>query len=1025
MPQKFFKTFFYIVILFSMKNFAQQSQKVSGKIIDSQTKLPIVGANIVIKKLNIKTVSDFDGSFFLTLKSNNPSLETLQITVIGYQTKTIKVGNTNYLTIALQEDKADLQEVIITSSYGTKKRKEETVGSIVSLKSSDLQVQQSAESFDKLLDGLAAGVLVTAGNTISSPVKIEIRGQGTLTPLNGNLLGTSSQPLIIIDGVVMAEERGFDSEIFDGSGLLTEQFKNSLSKISPEDIDTVTILKDAAAVGLYGSDAANGVILVTTKRSKSQKIDFNLSTQTGFSSPINQIKYLNGSQFYDLRKEYLQSQGQSASQAATNAGSRTIDTNWFELMNRDGSFQRYNFNVGFGIKNWNFRTSFNTLLNNETQIGNDFTRYGGNINAGYSTKKFAFQLAVSPSFTVQNNPNTLANFPLAPNSEVFDSNGDFALLGFLGFGNPLAVAKQNLNQTKTAGTVGSLNISYFILPNLKISSLVGIDFSDKNQSRFFNGLNESGRFNGTFTATNPDGTTSTYNNWGRRLDYRRNELSWNQSTQIYYEKKVGRSSFDGLIGLELRRSKTDLRQQNGRGFINFGTIQEATAANGVYQTATYLNEEARRSVFSQFNYNFDKKYFLLANLRRDESSAFGADVNAAINGGLGASWNMSSEKFLEKSSWLNFLRIRASWGVTGNSRIGSYRALGLYFNDITGFDGYNGNFFATPETAPNRNLSWEQNYKSNIGLDINILKNKYKFVIEVFRDIKRDLIVGRDTPPETGFTNIQINGAAMRNQGVEFSVAANWITSKNFVWTSSFNIAKIKNVTTELTGIGDDFSAAGRARAQKVGVSTTAIWGIRSAGIDPATGRELFTKNGQLYDAATYTSLFRPKDWEIIGDSNPDFFGGFQNNFLINKNFTISFRMNFKYGGDVLIDNNFYNYNITINRNLSVNVLDRWQKPGDIATEPRVSSSNPVVPNSTRFLYDASNIKLQNINLSYQLPIKKMNISFLDAASFSCDVSNIYYFYKEKSLRGRNGIAEYANQYPEARTLTFGFQANF
>ena len=1004
--------------------FAQSDRKITGTIFSETTKLPLANANVKTRNLGFATTSTIDGQFSLLIKYAGNDAIFIEITSVGYEKKTLRLGVQSNYKIFLNDDYNSLEEIIVTSSYGTKKRKEETVGSLVTVKAADLQVQQTAESFDKMLDGLAAGVLVTGTSALGAPVKINIRGQGSLTPLNGNIIGTSTQPLFIIDGVIMSEEKGVDNELFDGSGTFTEQFKNPLAKISPEDIESITILKDAAAVGVYGADAANGVILVVTKRSKSKKLDVNFSTQTGFSTPINQIKFLSGPQYFELKKEYNFSQGQSIAQAINNAGSNTINTNWFDLTSRDGSFQRYNVSAGFGVKNWNFRASLNTFFNEEASINNNYKRYGGNLNFGYNNEKFNFQLTLSPSLTVQNAPNTLANFPLLPNISPFNADGSIALTGFTGFGNPLAYATQNTNQTRNISSVGSLNMSYLITKKLKISTLFGIDFTNKDQIRFLSGENESGRANGTFSVRNSDGTISIYNNWGRRLDYFRDATRWNQSTQLTYETKVKKHNFDGLLGLELQREKVNNSRESGLGYIDFVTFNTPQNANGRYNFNSFMSEEAKRSVFSQFNYNYDKKYFILFNLRRDESSVFGSDVNAALNGGVGASWNINSEKFLVKTAWIDFLRLRASFGSTGNSRIGSSRSLGLYNQDISGFDGYNGNPFASPITAPNNNLSWEKNYKGNIGIDFNFF-NRFKTTLEFFRDNITDIIVNRAIPPETGFTRLEINGSSMQNQGIEFSIQTTWFKNKNFGWSTNLNFTKIENKVTELFGLGDAFSIAARAAAQKVGFSTSAIWGIQYAGIDPANGRELYKNKGQIYDAATYSNLFNESDWEIIGDRNPAFYGGIQNNFTILNSFTVNVRAAYRYGGDELIEPGFTNYRQILNKNLSVNVLDRWRNQGDIVNNPVVSDRNPLFSNSSKFLHDTSHIKIQNINLSYQLPVRKINMKFFDAASFSCDVSNVAYFYKEKSVKGRNGIAEYANAYPESRTLTFGFQANF
>ncbi|MEC5164452.1 TonB-linked SusC/RagA family outer membrane protein [Flavobacterium sp. PL11] len=1021
---KFSNLIVLFFIISSVLCYSQGKRKINGIIIDKKTKEPLEQAYILIEKKAIGSVANQEGKFEYTISDANIDEVVLIVSYIGYKTKKIKVGKLSFFKIELEEESAFLNEVVVTSSYGTKKMREEVVGSIQQITNAELQTSQSVESFDKMLDGVATGVLISGSSTTGTPVKIDIRGQGSLTSLNNNLVGSSTQPLIIIDGVLLTEEAGFDNEIFDGSGLLSERFSNPLSKISPEDIESLSILKDAAAVGLYGSDAANGVIIITTKRSKSSKLSINFSTQTGFSNPINQIKYLTGPQYHELYKSYLISQGQNENQAFLGAGSPTTNTNWFDLLNRTGNFQRYNFDIGKKIKNWNVRTSFNVLLNNESQLANSYNRYAGNLNVGYTKEKLSIQFVVSPSIISKTAPNTLYSFPLPPNIAQIDGNGDYSLLGYAGFGNPLAVANQNTDKTKNIGVVGSINTSFKINKNFKIVSIFGLDYGDKVQNRYTSGDNESGWFNGTFTQVDGNGNTITYPNRGRRLDSFRQSLRWNQSNQIVFETKKENHNYDAIAGIEIQRERIDNQRQLGRGFINPGPINEAIQASS-YQYNTYLSENARRSLYTQLNYNYNSKYFFLLNLRRDESSAFGSDKDVAYNGGAGLSWNISNEKFLKDVSWINFLRTRISYGVTGNSRIGPYRSLGLYNVSNIGFSGYNSGNYATPSTAPNPNLTWEKNYKFNLGIDLNIL-DKIQFTAEYFRDNIQDMIVSREIPLEIGYNTIQINGANMYNSGLEFSIHAKWINTQIFKWNTNFNISTLKNKITSLTGLGSTFSSSERARAQKVGSSTSAIWGVRYAGVDPATGRELFLNDDQLYDAATYRANFNPSDWEIIGNSQPDFYGGLQNNFTVYDNLSLGVRTSFRYGDKILIDNNLEgNYRVVINRNLSTNVMDRWTKQGDIATFPLVSSSNPIVTNSSRNVYDASHIKIQNINLSYKLPVNLFKAAWLKSSTVNLDVSNVAYFYKDKSARNKNGIAEYRFEYPEARTITFGFQASF
>ena len=1013
------KIFLISIIFIHGFAIAQTVKVISGQLVDFTTKKPITGATILLENQSSYHVTDDNGRF--SISCNDTGNLKLTISSVGYLKQTFQISKFSNNILVLKQDVSLLDNVVITSSYGTKKRKEELVGSIATVKASELQVNQAAESFDKMLSGLVAGVQVTAGSTVGGPVKINIRGEGSLTALDNTIIGTSTQPLYILDGVVLTEEGGVDNELFDGSGNLTEFFKNPLTKISPEDIESISILKDAAAVGLYGADAANGVILITTKKSKSKKLNINFSTQTGFSSHINKIKYLSGPDYYSLYRSLLMSRGRTQEQASLEAGSSTVNTNWFELLNRDGFQQRYSLNVSKGFaKNWNLRTSINYLKNDEPQIENNFQRIGGNLNLGYSTKNFNFQLGFTPSFVNQNEPNDNFNINLRPNIAPYNPDGSFADFGVKGFGNPLAVAQQNKNQTISKGAVISINTGWSFAKYFKLNAIFGLDISNKNQDRYFSGLNGSGQYNGSFESL-VDGQIASFPNNGRRLISIRDNFRWNQSTQLLYERAFKNHNFDGIIGLELQKEKVELSRELGTAFVNPNVVNPAILADR-YQFNTYLSQSSRRSSFTQINYNYSKKYFALANFRRDESSVYGTDVNAALNGGFGLAWNISNEKFLKDNSWIDFLRLRTSYGVTGNSRIGSYRSQGLYAFDL---NGYNNQTLARPLSAPNPNLSWERNYKFNVGLDYNIF-NRFKFIIEYFVDNRTDMIVERNLPSEIGFTSIQINGADMRNSGIEFTLNTDVIKTKNFKWNFNFNISSIANIVTKVKGLGDNFSTSERARAQREGQPTSAIWGYNFAGIDPATGRELYRKDGQVYDAVTFRLLYEnSNNWEIIGNSQPKFFGGFNHNFSILKNVTLGIRTNFSYGGKELINSNLESYRILEAGTISINTLDRWQQQGDNTNFGRIQFDAPVIANTTKFLYDTSRIQIQNIFLSYVVPLQKMKIKTIDVLSFDVDISNVAYFYKYKSPNNRNGIAEYRFLYPEARTVSFGTRINF
>jgi len=983
---------------------SQQSERlIKGIVLSASDNFPLPGATILIKETSKGVVTNMDGEFTYLLKGNDINNMILKVSYLGHKTIEIPVGEKTNFEILLEENVSTLDEVVITSSYGTKKLKQEVVGSIVTVNPKEIGIEQPVNTFDELLEGQISGLLIETNPQLGEPVTINIRGQGSLTPLTG--IGTSTQPLIIIDGIILSEETGLDgNNFFDGGeGNLEENLLNPLARVGVEDIESFNILKDAAAVGLYGADAANGVIIITTKSGKKGRIKYKASVISGVTNSFNGLKYLNGEQYQAVLNEYYTNNGDIGNVQNWNG----VNTDWFKLLNQSGRFNRYNFGASGGTEHWGYRANIGYQSTKEAQKENTYEKLNSSFSLDYKNKKFNASFRFAPSVSIKNDPNKLYAFALPPNIAPYDENGDFT--SFDTYGNPLAVATQNKSESKTFAVLGSIGLNYNILNNLKLSTLFGMDFSNKDEDKFFSGLNGSGNFN--------DGTL------GRRFLRERDTHRWNWNASLYYNTTFNENhDFDALIGIETRQNKVDFSYARGNGFDNFTTPQPVeTAEKQDYESDS--SETTGRSVFAQLNYNFSKKYFLLANLRIDQSSAFGSDNNTAFNGGLGASWNISKESFLENSDFVDFLSLRVSYGTTGNSRIGSYRALGLYTISDTD-TGYNGLNYGNVTSAPNPNLGWETNKKFNIGIDFNFL-NKFKFTTDFFRDQIIDQIVTRDVIIESGFGSAQINGAEMYNQGIEFSIQSQWFKNESCSWKTSFNFTKIKNKVTALTGLGSDFSGAESARSQTIGYPTSALWGYNFIGIDPGTGRELFNVDGQIYDSATVASQFDSSDWRPIGNTQPDFYGGMRNNFSY-KNFNLGIIMSYTYGSDFLVDRTLYdNYRVLSNRNISVNIFeDAWLNQGDTAIHPIIAKNNRIISNSSKYLFDTSHIKLKSVSLSYNLPVNKYRLP-LKSLSFILNGSNLYYWFKDKSPKGKNGVAEFRNRYPEMRTFTLGINTTF
>jgi TonB-dependent starch-binding outer membrane protein SusC len=1002
----------------------QKEKSIQGTVLTVKDKLPLAGATIRIKGTGRGVVTDANGKFVLQLKADNYNAVELEVAYLGMQTQIKKIDNTSELIFYLDEFIDELNPIVITSSYGTKKLKEEIVGSISTINARDIPVQQASESIDKMLEGQIAGVLIENTSGVGGPVKINIRGQGTLKSLGNTNYGTSTQPLIIIDGVIITEETFIDSSYFNGQSGLSEDLLNPLAQIAPENIETFTVLKDAAAVGIYGADGANGVILITTKKGKVGKAKFGFSNQLGVSSAINQIKYLNGEQYTEMRNAYLR--GTDSSSLITYNG---VNTDWFDLLNNSGIYNKYNFNVSGASSKFSYRTNISYLGIDEAQLGNKTKQLNAGINLGYRQSKFDVNLSLNPSYIQKTAPNIYYSFAYLPTFSPYNQDGSYSLTGLVGTtgGNPLAAIDQNKNETNTYGLLGSLSLGYELNSFFKFSTLFGIDYKDKEQDRYFSGENESGRTSGNFTL---DGIT--YSNWGRRAINNRNSTKWNWQGQMLFDKEINANNkIDGVLGFELAEEKGKFKYESGTGFVNPNVINPVsnalqddnpdTVIDDTKSKQTYKNEisnGSRVSLFSQINYNYKKKYFVLGNFRRDESSVFGKDSNVALNSGAGLAWITSNEDFLKSNSWIDFLKLKISYGSTGNSRIGSYRSKGLY---NVSQNGYNGENYATTDEAPNGQLSWEKNKKFNAGIDFNVF-NTIELGLEYYYDDLSDLIVSRDIPTENGYTSLELNAASMYNKGFEFTTRIKWFQKGNFKWTTSFNISTVENKVTDLVGLGSDYSQANIALAQKIGYSTSTIWGVNWVGVDPATGRDLIKKKDQVYDAATYSSLFTNADWEPIGDTQPKAFGGFRNTFSFNNRVSLSITGAYQWGGDKLVSDVLISkYSNSSNRNMSLNAFDYWRKPGDIATQP-APGNNTLISNMSKYVYDATYIKISNINLSYNVPVKN---TFFDALTVFADVSNALYWYKEKSPSGMNGIREFSYTYPQSRTISMGINTKF
>jgi TonB-dependent starch-binding outer membrane protein SusC len=969
-----------------------------GQIINEYNE-PIQNAIITLKGTAKVGAANDKGLFEFTLTADEAARGTLVITCIGYNKSEIKINKRKYISIEMSRNITALNDVVVTNSYTKPKRKEEVVGSIVSISNKELQTTRPLESFDKMLEGLAAGVQVERSTELGTPVKINIRGQNSLSPLNGTNSAqqtTSSQPLFIVDGVPIIEQRKGAEPI---QFISTEQLLNPLAALNPADIESVTILKDAAATSIYGANASNGVIIITTKKGKAGKTKLNIGYSSGWSQPINKIKWLDGFQYHTLVKEMYLNDGRTPFDAELLAGSNSINTPWFELVNRYATYNNIDIDLSGGNESTRFRLSGAYRKNEAIQKGNDYEQIQVRLNVEHSMgQKLSMSVSIAPTFTKKNALNLYSNVPIIPNAPSYNADGSFFKFTNLGVPNPLAVLDQNIDNHRGGSINSNVRFEYKVRKNLTVSSVVGIDGLLNKQNIFDSPKNATGETKNGFAQI-----------------YDRTSFGWISSTQANWKPVLkSNHAFDITTGFEARYESINLLRGSGTGFTYYRLNELSNASS---QTAASSKQKTSAiSVYSQAGYNYKGKYNASISGRYDAASIFGSDVNSTVNAAIGVGWIISKEHFLEKTTWLDMLRLRASYGTTGNARIGSYQARGLYTFSNTG---YNGAVSSSPSSAPNPDLGWEKSFKTNIGLDVNFLK-RFNFTFDVYNSILQDGISPIPVPAQTGFTSVLANVGKTQNAGMDAGLSAQIFTGK-FKWASNLNIGYNRSTTLELKNKSSLYGASTEGTVLKEGVSTTAIWGFNFAGIDATTGRELyFDKDGKLtpvnlLDRSPITG------GSYLGDRLPKAQGGFINSFGY-KGFSLTINFVYSFGAKKLIENDNENNGRNLsNRNQSVNLLDRWQKPGDIATIPKLSAiGNVLVYTSSKYVYDNSFINLSNVSLSYILPdfiTKKLRGTKITVYG---NATNVFYWYKQKSPEGRNGIREYRFNFPEAQAFTWG-----
>ncbi len=975
-----------LLILLVCTTVASAQIKISGVITSEEDKEPLIGASILVKGTTIGTITNLDGAFELSVPEN----AVLVVSFIGMITQQIPIGSQTTFNIILKSEAVALKEVVVVA-YGTQ-RKDRFNGSISTLKSEDIAGIPSA-SVDKMLQGNVPGLLATsASGQPGSATEIRIRGTGSIL--------ASNEPLYVIDGV----------PVESGSLGKSVTTSNPLSLINPNDIESISVLKDAASASLYGSRAANGVILITTKQGKKGATKFNLSTTQGVTSKATDNYHsLTAQEYVNLRRASLQNAGFQQNQIDQLAGSAATNTNWASEVYHPALFSEYELSANGGDEKTTFFISGSYLDQDGIVIGSSLKRGTARVNLTHqATEKLKIGINTNLSYSLQNTPTGGGSFSnpvlaadlipsnVAVKNDKGEYNYDFAALNGQ---NPVGLAKININELNTTRGLNNAFLEYKIIPGLVFKTNWGVDYIDGREKYFMN------PYYG-------DGASS--HGIGQR--YFNRKISWLTSNTLKYNKKINEiHSFEALVGYEAQSYRKDFASMVAQNFPSdrlseLDVAAQPTGVGSSVSKSTYL------SYLAQVLYNFKEKYSFSASGRRDGSSRFGVDNRYANFYSVGASWRLNEEEFLKEVQQINSLKLRSSYGTSGNSEINDYQSRGLY-----GFTNYYGNPAMYPTQMANKNLTWEKNKIFNIGLDARVY-NRFTFSLEYYNRTTSDLLLNVPVSSTTGYSFIYQNVGSMVNKGWEFSLTTENLKG-DLTWLTSFNFTFNKNEITKLNNNEDIIDANG-IQIKRVGEDFSSFYLRKWAGVNPADGSPMwYDKNGNIvYDSYNAQRV-------IAGSSAPKIFGGINNTFSW-KSLDLSFLFIYNYGNKIY--DNWANYTESDGRFLAYNQnadqLNYWKNPGDIVSVPKpiFGNSSGSSNNSTRYMHDGSYIRLRTLSLGYSLPKRWIEKMKLNQLRLSLTGQNLWTYsrYKghdvERSTSGLNDAA-----YPNVKTLSFKLDLSF
>ena len=926
-----------VVLLAAVIGYAQDLQ-VKGVVSDASTGETIPFATVQVKGTSKVATTDVNGNYAIAV----PADATLLVSFVGYANAEVPVNGRSIVNIVMEPETQQLDDVLVVA-YGTVSKEAKT-GSVTTVKTESIGDAPVA-SVEKMLAGKMAGVQISSySGQPGAPTTIRIRGISSI--------GAGNDPLWVVDGVpVMADDQNVMSNVGAGSGT-------TMASINPNDIESITVLKDAAAASIYGSRAANGVILVTTKSGKQGKASFTARAKVGATTLSNDkgMRPVSAKELLDFQRVSLVNAGYDPDQYRPLSLLDGEITDWYDHFTRVGSMQEYEINAAGGNDKGTFYTSLAYHKEDGVYYGVDYQRFTARAKAEYNLlKNLKAGINVNANYSDQNSGQM---------GSLYYSNGAFAMWNILPWEpaydaegnhnqdfpnnantNPRAVAEYDEYNDKSYRFQGQMFLEYKPIKQITIKTNNSAEMNLVNSRQFW-------------AAETNEGETTLWM-------YRSETYRLLTSNTIAYNDILGdKHSIRALVGQEA--------QYDGYNYLGGKSPQVdpaipypntgAAATDAVYYGES---EETMLSFFGQADYSFDSKYNVQASVRYDGSSLFGTDTKWGLFWSASASWNMHNENWLKNVDWLNTLKVRASYGVNGNNNISRYLAYGLYatspYAGITGM---------LPSRVANPNLSWEKNKTWNVGVDFAFF-DRLNGTIDVYQRNTEDMLLAKQVPQTSGFSSNTMNIGAVENKGVEFMLEGDIMRTGDITWSAGVNIAFNRSEVLDLAG-SEFLTAADPRNGDSTplrivpGKSLYTFYLRNWAGVNPSNGEGLF------YAAdGTITNDRNKAEYIYCGSPEPKATGGFNTQFSW-KGLSLGAFFEYSIGGKVLATNSYgWNDGDDITTPINKWQLEYWEKPGDTATNPKPvygSSAISYAGYSTRFLQDGSYLRIKDVTLSYTLP---------------------------------------------------------